>query len=304
MAAALDPAMLPLLREVGELKRIYSAGKHGSIATRLFAGGWSALVSGASAGDVALKITALALAATRMGDLDAAKLGELGLSTTRSTEIQLAAVNEVAASLDPGLVAALGAALAENAEIIDAPPAFVAQLAEQPRAGVTCPGKPRLMLQPAENHAEHSLIVAVYAVLLSPVYAADPATAFLAGMVHHLHSAAMPDSGYAGEVLLGDDLDAVMERARNLAMAQLPQAMLVPVTDALTQIADDAAPAAKAFHAADAIDRVLEIEQHLRAATATMTMVLDDYALVHDGPVKPFHDRILAEIGLTGRVAA
>jgi hypothetical protein len=30
-----------------------------------------------------------------------------------------------------------------------------------------------------------------------------------------------------------------------------------------------------------------------------MDRVLGEMALVHDGPVKPFHDRVLAEMGLT-----
>ena len=46
------------------------------------------------------------------------------------------------------------------------------------------------------------------------------------------------------------------------------------------------------------IDRVLEIDQHLAAARVTMADVLGPMALVHDGPVKPFHDRVLAEMGL------
>ena len=46
------------------------------------------------------------------------------------------------------------------------------------------------------------------------------------------------------------------------------------------------------------LDRVLEIEQHLRAARLTMEVVLGEYELVHDGPVKAFHDRILADVGL------
>jgi hypothetical protein len=29
-----------------------------------------------------------------------------------------------------------------------------------------------------------------------------------------------------------------------------------------------------------------------------MGVVLDDYGLVHDGPVKAFHDQVLQEIGL------
>ena len=48
----------------------------------------------------------------------------------------------------------------------------------------------------------------------------------------------------------------------------------------------------------DLIDRVAQIAQHLRAATLTMDTVLGTMELVHDGPVKPFHDHVLAEIGL------
>jgi hypothetical protein len=46
------------------------------------------------------------------------------------------------------------------------------------------------------------------------------------------------------------------------------------------------------------IDRVLEIEQHLTAASGTMGTVLGDYELVHAGPVKAFHDSTLQEVGL------
>ena len=44
------------------------------------------------------------------------------------------------------------------------------------------------------------------------------------------------------------------------------------------------------------VDRVLEIDQHLRAASLDHGCVLDDMGLVHDGPVKPFHDAVLAEL--------
>mgnify|MGYP000370774691 CR=1 FL=1 len=70
------------------------------------------------------------------------------------------------------------------------------------------------------------------------------------------------------------------------------------VVAALEPIANDVSPAARAFHAGDVIDRVLEIEHHLATARVTMGDVLDTYGLVHDGPVKPFHDRVLAAVGL------
>ena len=37
--SALAPGLLPLLRELGDLKRIRSAGQDGTIATRLFEAG-------------------------------------------------------------------------------------------------------------------------------------------------------------------------------------------------------------------------------------------------------------------------
>ena len=46
------------------------------------------------------------------------------------------------------------------------------------------------------------------------------------------------------------------------------------------------------------IDRVTQIAQHLRPASISMSTVLDELELVHAGPVKPFHDRVLAEMGL------
>ena len=293
-----SPAVLPLLRELGDLKRIRSAGRDGTIATRLFEGAWSAWLAGEASEPVALRAMAQALAAARLGDLDHAKMGELGLSDADRRVAMERAIDEVAGPLDEGLVAQFKAVLDQPLTMASDLPAPIAALRDQPRAGVTGPGKPRVMLQPEENHAEHSFIVALYAGLLAPGYDADPAHAFWHGMIHHLHSAAMPDAGYTGEVLLGDRLDAVIERARELALAELPADVAGTCREHLAAIADDATPSAQAFHAADVIDRVIEIEQHLKRSGVTMGFVLDDYGLVHDGPVKPFHDRVLAEVGL------
>jgi hypothetical protein len=117
-------------------------------------------------------------------------------------------------------------------------------------------------------------------------------------MAHHLHNADMPDSGYTGEMLLGDALGGMIERAREAALIALPEALAAAVRQALAPIAGEATVAARAFHIGDVLDRVIEIEQHLRVGQITMRAVLDDYGLVHDGPVKSLHDRILAEAGL------
>ncbi|NVD45292.1 hypothetical protein [Qipengyuania atrilutea] len=295
---SLTPAVLPLLRELGDLKRIRSAGRAGSIATRLFESGWSAWLGGGDQTDIAYRAMAAGLAAARLGDLDYAKLGELGMSDEERLSAMERSVDEVAGPLDAALVKRLKSQLGSPLPDVSDLPDTIAALRDQPRAGVTGPGKPRVMLQPEENHAEHSFIVALYAGLLAPFYDADPAEAFWHGMVHHLHSAAMPDAGYSGEILLGDLLGKVVDRARELALADLPDELAEVSARHLAAIADDASPAARAFHAADVTDRVVEIEQHLKRFAVTMALVLDDYGLVHDGPVKAFHDETLEAIGL------
>ena len=296
--ATLTPALRPLLEELGELKRVRSAGRDGSIATRLFRQGWARLVSGEDV-DAAMRATvADALAAARLGDLDAAALSAAGMTAAEILAVRRRAVDEVSADLAPELRVVLRKGL----DAAPAPgvvlPRFVAQLAEQPRAGVTCPGKPRLLLEPPENHAEHCLMVAVYGVVLSPCYGADPATVFLASMAHHLHNALLPDSGFTGEVLLGDRLDAVFARATAIALEELPAPLRDAVVAARRILPDAGSGDSRTFHAADTLDRVLQIAQHLRAGQTTMRYVLHDMALVHEGAVKDFQDVVLRETGL------
>ena len=155
-----DAAHLPLLRELGDLKRIRSAERDGSIAERLFARGWAALAAGDAPATVMRRTAAAALAAARLGDLDRTTLAELGLSDADACAVLERGFDEVAVLLDPALAADLRNALPEGAPAAGPVPRFVTQLATQPRAGVTCPGRPRLLLQPPENHAEHCLIVA------------------------------------------------------------------------------------------------------------------------------------------------
>ncbi|HVF93078.1 MAG TPA: hypothetical protein VM900_02065 [Sphingomonas sp.] len=295
MSVGLSPAALPLLRELGDLKRLHSAARAGSIAERLFVAGWGALVAGMAVEEVMERVVAAALAAARLGDLDLPTLGALGVDAVTALQ---AGFDDVTGDLDPVLRARLRAALSAGVPLAGATPAFVGKLVRQPRAGVTCPGRARIVLQPAENHAEHCLMVAVYAVIASPWHEADPAETFLAAMAHHLHNADMPDSGFTGEMLLGDALDGVVARSRDRALAELSAPLADEVRRALAPIMGSDTPEARAFHVADVLDRVLEIEQHLRASHVTMARVLDDYGLVHDGPVKPFHDRILADAGL------
>ncbi|WP_432761085.1 hypothetical protein [Methylobacterium oryzisoli] len=343
--AAAPERLRALLVELNDLKRIRSAGRRGSIAERLFAQGWGALAAGAAAAAVTERVTATALAAARLGDLDAAFLAAAGLSTAEAGAVLERGFDEVTAEVDPALRARLRAALtapeplpaghlpgfvdllaaqpragvtcpgrprilleppenhAEHCLMVAVygvvlSPFYGADPATQPRAGVTCPGRPRILLEPPENHAEHCLMVAVYGVVLSPFYGADPATVFVAALAHHLHNAMMPDAGFTGEVLLGAHLDPVIARTAARALDELEPALRRRVESARRLLPDDGTAEGRAFHAADVIDRVLQIAQHLRAASLTMGTVLGEMALVHDGPVKGFHDRVLADMRL------
>ena len=295
--AAAPAALRELFVEMNDLKRVHSAGRDGSIAERLFAQGWGLLTGGASPEDVALDITATTLAATRLCDLDAAFLAAAGLSDAAASAVLVAGFDAVTGDLDPDLRDRLRARLTPRPPGRPGPvPSFVAALAKQPRAGVTCPGRARILLEPPENHAEHCLIVAVYGVCLSPFYRADPGTVFLAAMAHHFHNAAMPDAGFTGEMLLGDHLGPIMAVTTAWAMSELDAPLRGHVERARAVLPDDATAEGRAFHAADCVDRVLQIAQHLRGASTTMAAVLDEWELVHAGPVKGFHDRVLRDM--------
>ncbi|WP_376099779.1 hypothetical protein ACE7GA_12320 [Roseomonas sp. CCTCC AB2023176] len=297
-AAEVPPAaLLDLLRELGDLKRVRSAAHDGSISERLFAHAWGWLVAGGGVADVWRSVAADALAATRLGDLDEAAFTAVGIPAEAARDIRRRALEEACEGLPAALVDAVVIGLDVEA-VREAPPPFVARLARQPRAGVTCPGRPRLLLEPPENHAEHCLMTAVYGVILSPTYGADPGTVFLASLAHHLHNVWLPDSGFAGEVLMGEHLEPAFARATEMSLAELPDALAAATRTARRILPDDATPEGRAFHAADTLDRVLQIEQHLRAGKATMRYVLHDMALVHEGPVKTFQDRLLRAVGL------
>jgi 5'-deoxynucleotidase YfbR-like HD superfamily hydrolase len=287
-----------LFRELNDLKRIRSAGRAGSIAARLFRAAWLALAQGEPPDAVMRRTTAATLVAARLADLDRAALAALGLAPPAVDEVLLAGFDSVAGDVAQPLRSRLRDSVGHTLSTGGEPPGFVLLLEEQPRAGVTCPGQPRIVLEPPENHAEHCLMVAVYGVLLSPAYGADAATVFLAGLAHHLHNALMPDAGFTGEVLLGPHLDGAIAHATQGALDQLPPGLRTEVVAARRILPDAATPEGRAFHAADVIDRVLQTAQHLRAASLTKGRVLDEMHLVHDGPVKPFHDRVLREMSL------
>ncbi|WP_319799560.1 HD domain-containing protein [Lichenihabitans sp. PAMC28606] len=287
------------LVELNDLKRIVSAHRVGSIATRLFEDAWAGLESGLSPSEVTWWITGRALAATRLGDLDRVVITKAGVSSAAANDILKTAIDEVVPPFadhlrqplhdSAGLEVSLGASRRLS---------FVQQLARQPRAGITCPGKPRIILEPPENHAEHCLMVAVYGVLLAPVYEADPTRVFVAGLSHHLHNAGMPDSGFTGEMLLGRHLESLVAHYTQAALGQLVSPLREQVDDARKILPNADTPDGRAFHAADVLDRVIQTTQYTRAAALTPQQMLGEMELVHEGPVKAFQDDVLRQAGL------
>lgn len=291
--------LMPLFRELNDLKRIRVAGRNGSISERLFLRSWARLVSGEPPAEVALSETAHAVASARLAGIDAGVLTEGGFTADDRREVLRSGLDAVAGPLDPELASRLRSAL--HAAMLPEPgaaPPFAVLLAQQPRAGATRPGFRRVVLEPAENHADHCGMVAVYGVLSAPLYGADPAQAFLTGLAHHLHNAYLPDAGDAGDVLLGDKLKPLMDCFRAKAIAELPQALHQPVRDAVSVVYESDTPNAKAFQTADVLDRVLEMEWHANSAAFTLSVALEDMDIVHPGPVQAFQMQVMRQAGL------
>ncbi|PVZ09939.1 HD domain-containing protein [Actinomycetospora cinnamomea] len=287
-----------LLREVGDLKRVRTADAEDSMAARAFVRAWAALVEGADPVSVADAETAAAVAGARLAGIDAGVLALAGLTADEARAVRDRAIDEVAAGvLHPTTLERLHAA-PDPGTTATVPPAFVGALCRQPRAGATAPGRPRLIIEPPEDHGEHCWAVAVYGALLAEDHGADRGEAFLLGLAHHLHNAAMPDAGFAGEMLLGEHLEAVVDRLAERELATLPGPLADRVRGLLAARADAHTPLGATFHAADVLDRVLQVHHHARAAAFTAREALVDLELVHASPVQAHQNAVLDAAGL------
>jgi 5'-deoxynucleotidase YfbR-like HD superfamily hydrolase len=305
---ALPSTVAELFREIGDLKRVRVAHAEGSVAQRSFLRCWTALAAGVDPGRVARLECAAALAGARLAGIDAEILVMCGVTGTDAVEVLGRAIHEVAGGLPLATLNWVGEALSELVEratatssiVEDAAglPVFVGALCRQPRAGATAPGRPRLLVEPPENHAEHCWAVAVYGALLAEGLGADPGEVFLLGLAHHLHNAVLPDAGFAGDVLLGDRLEALLHRLTEQQLATLPASLETRVRALLALRAHADTPVGQAFHAADVLDRVLQVHHHARAAGFTVEQALVDLQLVHAGPVTAYQHAVLAAAGL------
>lgn len=297
--------LTPLLRELSDLKRLRAAPSGLSLAERGFVRAWSRLQAGEEAQIVALSETARCVAAVRLGAIDAAAMRDCGMAEPAIAAIEGRAFDAVAMPLDPALAATLRAALAAPARQSDAPACeFVTRLVEQPRAGATRPGVGRLVLEPPESHADHCYITAVFAVLAAPLCGArDVAPCFLASLAHHFHNAYLPDGGFAGEELLGPELAPLMARQHARALAQLEAALAARTHAACALLHAPDSPGGLAFQVADVLDRVLQSEHYARAAAFQLADALDDFELVHQGPMQALQTDILTAAGLIAHAA-
>jgi len=293
-----------LLGEINDIKRIRVAGRSGSLADQGFIRSWASLFCGESPGLVARRELAFAVASARLGGIDAATLSGAGLDRAEVETILRASLAEVAGPLGASWLASMELAIHELADprswatTQQATPEFVGLLQMQPRAGATRPGRPRLVLEPPESHAEHCYITAVYAALVATGFEADLGMAFLAGLAHHFHNAYLPDSGFAGEELLGGHLNPIMDRFTARVFEQIPEALAPAVRAAREILADANTPEGQAFHAGDVVDRVLQMEQYARVAAFETRQALEDLDLVHPGPLQAFHQQVLVAVGL------
>jgi len=286
--------MIPLFWEIGNLKRVHPANLNVSFAANLFLQSWKNVAGNVDMRDVAIKTAANAVAAAQLGATNADVLRRAELSETEIQTVLERSFDLSSVPIEKNLREELRGALMrefDGAELTVPP--FAEKLARQPRSGATKPNTPRLLFDQPENHAEHIITVAVYAVLLAPFFDADIATVFLAALAHHFHNADLPDAGFAGEELLGEFLPVIFNNLREKCLRELPNDLREPVKRTFVLIENAASPEARAFHAADVIDRVLQMRHHAEANEFNLKYALEKMELVHAGAVQAFHYDVL-----------
>ena len=319
--------LLPLFREINDLKRVRSPELQPSIAAAWFRSAARLFFHSKEELDestrtrLALTFTADIVVATRLGAISDEDLKAGGLPSTVIGDIRVKAINERKEILGAALLSTLLEATADSEGVKssipgtdlsnlypdklliskDAPQSaltWIDRLIAQPRAGATAPGQPRIVLEPVESCAEHCLITAAYAVLLAPSFGADAGDAFTIGLAHHIHNARLPDAGFAGEALIDDYLDGLIETLRESTMSTMSPHAAAHLKPMLVEIAFADTPLARTFHTADTIDRVLQIEYFARCNQFTLNDALVGMELVHAGPVQAFQQGQLDMAGL------
>ena len=303
--AARLAAMRPLLERLNDLKRIRVAGRDGSLMDQAFTRAWARVVAGEAWGDIAWKEAARAVAAVRLAGLDVETMQAHGLSRGEAVGVAAASIDLAVDELGPALVERLNEHLelpAADGPVAEPPP-FVGVLVAQPRAGATHPTARRMVLEPAESHGDHCMMVAIVATLLSDVFDADPGEAMMIGLAHHLFNASLPDVGFAGDrVLHGLGLDRRLTHAGfDQALQQLDAPLRGRVRGVLAYSRQTDPPLSRCFHGADALDRVLEMAWHDRAARFRLGQAMTELNIVHEAPEQAWQRRVLEAAGVWDR---
>lgn len=289
--------LVDLFTELNNLKRLRASLGNPSLAEEQFRLAWSATAAIGNTLEVFNAVTANCLAQVKLCGISTSIMRGAGMSAADCEEVELRSFNASCSALDGYLRDQLVPYVGKT--ITGGPvPEFVDLLCSRPRAGATRPGHARLIVLPQESHAEHCLVVALYSVLLSPKYGADPKICFLASLSHHLHNAYLPDSGFAGEELLCEYLQPVVQSLQQRALTQLKQEFAYQVSASLSRVADLSTPEGCAFHAADVLDRVLQMKWHEESSKFTLSAALNEMELVHAGPLREFQMEVLREARL------
>lgn len=288
--------LIPLCREIGNLKRIRAAESNDSRAARMFERAWSKIIGGEAVRGVAVSTVAEAVCAANLGAIDWETLRRGGLSDDEIETVLQRAFDAVAAPIDENFRVELRGQIRRligETPRQKTPIKFVELLKNQPRSGATKVGAPKRIFDAPENHAEHCLSVAVVGALLADRFAADVETVFLIGLMHHFHNAYLPDSGFAGEEALGGFLPRVFDSFRRECLREVPENLREIIQKQFVNIETADTPEAKAFHAADVFDRVLQMLHHAEANEFTLRYAMEEAELVHAGAVRDFHYDVL-----------
>lgn len=296
---------LELLRELNDVKRLYAQNLNGrSYTTVVFLNSVLALQSGEHL-HADMHCAAIVTAA-RLGAITTSVLLHSGLSRIESQSVFENSIltheclsPSVRSSLQPACEQLSLYHVEEGRTSSD----WATRLTAAPRAGATCPGKARIVLEPAEMHSDHCVMVASYAYLLADIFGANREDAWLIGLCHHLHNAYLPDAGFTGEILLGDHLTKIVNKHRQGVMATFSDHYRDRVVRLFDEIDNLNSPLAQTFHAADTIDRVIQMEHYARAAEFSVSKAMNDLNLVHDGQAQEFQHSLLQSIGMSYKSA-
>ena len=281
--------LLPLLRELNDLKRVRVAARAGSLAEQMFVRAWARLVRGEDLRSVARSETARALVAVRLGGVDAHVLAEAGLTPSEILSVFEGAFDALAGELTADAASLRGALSGDvpfEPEAGESLP-FVFLLARQPHGDLA------RAAFPPESHAEHCAVVALGSFLAASVYGGAPERAFLTGLSHHFHNAYLPTLGEAGAALLGEHRHTIIETFRARVLATLPPPLRDAARASLDEVHRFDTPEAKAFQAGNLLDRVLEIKRHTRTSDSSLATG----NVAPSGPVQKFQLDLLRETG-------